>query len=160
MQKSKKKIYLSISMYSLHLNYYLLTISVSSTSQCVEIRGPLSKGTVGLGEKKNSASPEPRQDREAAEQGVCTEHNHLFATVWETTEREDGKLPLMPLAGLSGSCIQPVVILNCHTYKSQSNRNWYFRCGSRSQNSCSTAHWPWAFSVSLAVSLSLKFNVQ
>lgn len=45
-------------MYSLHFNYYLLAISSTSTSQCTEIRGPLSKGTGGLGENKNCASLE------------------------------------------------------------------------------------------------------
>lgn len=135
MQKSKKKIYLSISMYSLHLNCYLLTISSTSPSQCIEIRGPLSKGSVGLGENKNCASLE-----EAAEQSQYREHNSLFVMLQETTEKEGGRLPLMPLTGLFGSCIQPVVILNGPNCKSQSNTNWYFRCGSWSQNSCSTAH--------------------
>lgn len=103
MQKSKKKIYLSISMYSLHLNYYLLTISSSSPSQCIEIRGPLSKGSVGLWENKNYASLEG----EAAEQRQSSEHDPLLGML-EETEKEGGKSPLMPLTGLFGSCIQPV----------------------------------------------------
>lgn len=111
MQKSKKKIYLSISMYSLHLNYYLLTISVTNTSKYIEVRQTVTHSHGKLKGKKHNTKqnttkksvcllPFYNNDQKPRLRGlqarVCTENANVFfffSVLQETMEMRVGKLP-------------------------------------------------------------------
>lgn len=146
MQKSKKKIYLSISMYSLHLNYYLLTISVTNTSKYIEVRQTVTHSHGKLKGKKHNTKqnttkksvcllPFYNNDQKprlrSLQARVCTENANVFFFFFCITGdygNEGWQIACQTLlTGLLGSCIWPAVILSMIIASlSQSSKNWHF----------------------------------
>lgn len=162
-------------MYSLHLNYYLLTISVTNTSKCIDVRQTVRHSHGKLKGKKHKTQPTSlfasflfiimirSQDWEACRLGSA-QRMQTWVSFHITGDygNECWQIACQTLLmGLLGSCIWPAVILSMIiTSLSQRSKTQHFLWESWNRDSWSTISIPWAFSMTLTIPLKLKFKGQ